>query len=146
MYICLCMWHTFSWVLLIFKICWCRWWGVLCLVLRNTSESWIQIVKVLGRDRSETLTIQMLFGIIILQLVIILWEILWKQYLSTLYTNHCIRATCITNLDQRGIEARHIMSVSGHKSETSIKSYSRCVSETNKQEMLYHLLFTHHQS
>ncbi|XP_061191067.1 uncharacterized protein LOC133198896 [Saccostrea echinata] len=58
-----------------------------------------------------------------------------KAELSTLYTNHCIRATCITSLDQRGIEARHIMSVSGHKSETSIKSYSRCVSETKKQEM-----------
>lgn len=58
-----------------------------------------------------------------------------KAELSTLYTNHCIRVTCITSFDQRGIEARHIMSVSGHKSETSIKSYSRCVSETKKQEM-----------
>ena len=59
-----------------------------------------------------------------------------KAGLSTLYTNHCIRVICITSLDQRNIEARHIMSVSGHKSETSIKSYSRCVSESKKQEML----------
>lgn len=58
-----------------------------------------------------------------------------KAELLTLYTNHCIRATCITSLDQRGIEAGHIMSVSGRKSETSIKSYSRCVSETKKQGM-----------
>lgn len=58
-----------------------------------------------------------------------------KAELSTLYTNNCIRATCITSLDQRGIEARHILSVSEHKSETSIKSYSRCVSETKKQEI-----------
>ena len=43
-----------------------------------------------------------------------------KDGLSTLYTNHCIRATCVTSFDQHGIEARHIMSVSGHKSETSI--------------------------
>ena len=35
--------------------------------------------------------------------------------LSTIYTNHSIRATTITILDRSGFEARHIMSVSGHK-------------------------------
>ena len=45
--------------------------------------------------------------------------------LSTIYTNHSIRATCITNLDNSGKEARHIMAVSGHKSESSIRSYAR---------------------
>ena len=45
--------------------------------------------------------------------------------LSQLYTNHCIRATCITTLDNEGFEARHIMSVSGHKSDKSIRAYSR---------------------
>jgi hypothetical protein len=44
--------------------------------------------------------------------------------LSQLYTNHCIRASCITALDDGGMEARHIMNVSGRKSETSINSYS----------------------
>lgn len=33
------------------------------------------------------------------------------------------------------MEARHIMSISGHKSETSIKSYSRNVSEEKNHEM-----------
>ena len=55
--------------------------------------------------------------------------------LSQLYTNHYIRASCITVLDDGGVEARHIMNVSGHKSETSIKSYSRNVSESKKHEM-----------
>ena len=32
--------------------------------------------------------------------------------LSLLYTNHCIRATCITLLDSQGVEARHILSPS----------------------------------
>ena len=32
--------------------------------------------------------------------------------LSQVYTNHCIRVTCITILDRCGMEARHIMSVS----------------------------------
>lgn len=41
-----------------------------------------------------------------------------KAELSQIYTNHCIRATCITALDDNGVEARHIMNVSGHKSET----------------------------
>jgi hypothetical protein len=56
--------------------------------------------------------------------------------LSQLYTNHCIKASCITALDDGGMEARHIMNVyvSGHKSETSIKSYSRNVSESKKMK------------
>ena len=50
--------------------------------------------------------------------------------LSQIYTNHCIRATCITTLDNNGFEARHIMSITGHKSETSIRAYSKTGLET----------------
>jgi hypothetical protein len=35
--------------------------------------------------------------------------------LSKHYTNHSIRATSITTMDEAGIEARHIMRVSGHR-------------------------------
>lgn len=42
-----------------------------------------------------------------------------------LYTNHSIRATAVTILDKSGFEARHIMAVSGHKNEASIRSYSK---------------------
>ena len=45
--------------------------------------------------------------------------------LSTIYTNHSIRATTITILDRSGFEARHIMSVNGHRNESSIKTYSK---------------------
>ena len=55
--------------------------------------------------------------------------------LSAKYTNHCIRATCITALDQKGVEARHIMSISGHKSENSIRSYSERLSESKKRQI-----------
>ena len=48
--------------------------------------------------------------------------------LSKEYTNHCIRATAVTVLDQNNFEARHIMRVSGHKSEASIRSDSRRLS------------------
>lgn len=50
------------------------------------------------------------------------------------YTNHCIRATSISTLDHQRIEARHTMSVSGHKNETSIKSYSSKLGDQNKHE------------
>lgn len=53
--------------------------------------------------------------------------------LSQIYTNHCIRATCITTLDNNGFEARHIMSITGHKSETSIRAYSKTGLETKKR-------------
>jgi hypothetical protein len=55
--------------------------------------------------------------------------------LSRRYTNHCIRATSITTLDHQGIEARHIMGVSGHKNEQSIKSYSSKLSDEKKRQM-----------
>ena len=55
--------------------------------------------------------------------------------LSKKYTKHCIRATAITALDQAGCVSRHIMSVSGHRSEASIKSYSRKTSTDQKRKV-----------
>lgn len=53
----------------------------------------------------------------------------------TIYTNHCIRATSITTWDENNIQARHIIGVSGHKSEETIRSYSRNVAPAKKREM-----------
>ena len=53
---------------------------------------------------------------------------------SKKYTNHSLRATSITILDHAGYASRHIMTVSGHRSETSIKNYSR-TSEQQKVDM-----------
>ena len=55
-----------------------------------------------------------------------------KAHLSKTYTNHCLRATSITLLD--GFEARHVMTISGHKSESSIRSYAR-TGEDQKKKM-----------
>ncbi|XP_033743241.1 uncharacterized protein LOC117329407 [Pecten maximus] len=55
--------------------------------------------------------------------------------LSKRYTNHCVRATSIATLDHNGVEARHIMSVTGHRNETSIKSYSFRLSDDKKRQM-----------
>ena len=51
--------------------------------------------------------------------------------LSREYTNHCLRATSITLLDC--FEARHVMTVSGHKSESSIRSYTRTCDDQKRK-------------
>ena len=58
-----------------------------------------------------------------------------QAQLSREYTNHSIRATSVTILDQCGFEARHIMCISGHKSETSICSYTSKTSDGVKLAM-----------
>ena len=53
--------------------------------------------------------------------------------LSKCYTNHSIRETVVTILDKSGFEARHIMAVSEHKNEASIRSYSKTDISTKKK-------------
>ena len=49
--------------------------------------------------------------------------------LSKVYTNRYTRSTAISVLDNNNFEVRHIMPVSGYKSETRIRSYSRQLTE-----------------
>ena len=44
--------------------------------------------------------------------------------LSKIYTNHCVRATAITLWSNAGLSNRHIMSLSGHRNENSLRSYN----------------------
>jgi len=59
--------------------------------------------------------------------------------LSQKYTNHCIRVTAVSLLDECNFEARHIMRVSEHKSESSIRSYSRRLSDFKQKEISHAL-------
>ena len=60
--------------------------------------------------------------------------------LSIIYTNHSIRATAVTIFDRSGFEARHIMSVSGHRSESSIKNY--CKTDQNTKAKMANSLMS----
>ena len=51
------------------------------------------------------------------------------------YTNHSIRSTVISTLDKAGFEARHIMHLSSHKSESTIKEYAAKCPENKEKEM-----------
>ncbi|CAB4026334.1 Integrator complex subunit 9-like [Paramuricea clavata] len=55
--------------------------------------------------------------------------------LSVEYTNHSIRATTITILNRYGYLAKHIMSVSGHKNESSITKYCNRTGQKTKTKM-----------
>ena len=52
---------------------------------------------------------------------------------SKIYTNHCLRATTVTVLDRAGFANRDIMSVTGHRSEASLKHYVSTSDERKKQ-------------
>eukprot|EP00117_Sycon_ciliatum_P049545 scpid80614/ scgid35100/ len=53
--------------------------------------------------------------------------------LSTVYTNHCVRATSIVRLREAGFEDRKIISVTGHRNVQSLSSYdSLCTKDCTK--------------
>ena len=55
--------------------------------------------------------------------------------LSKRYTNHCLRVTAISVLDQSGVAGRHIIRISGHKNEESLKNYSRKITNAKKRSI-----------
>lgn len=62
-------------------------------------------------------------------------EISKEFSLSQVYTNHSLRATTVHVLDATNIVGRHIMSATGHKSESSLKTYTGYTSNKTKKTM-----------
>ena len=52
---------------------------------------------------------------------------------TTNYTAHCLRATAIQCMNDAGFEIRHIMHMSGHKNESSVRSYNGIVPQIKKR-------------
>ena len=60
-------------------------------------------------------------------------KVLSKQIgLSKVYTNHCLRATVITRLSSKGVEARKIRNITGHQNDASITHY--CAKPTLQEQ------------
>ncbi len=59
--------------------------------------------------------------------------------LSKRYTNHCIRGTAISALDEAGFPVHVIMQISGHKSESSIKSYASRMTDGRARSVSAHM-------
>ena len=108
--------------------------------LKSTFPNYNHNSNPFGRDRKKQQRKTLRAGIVTLHSAKILWRDLMKSIsreanLSQIYTNHSIRATAVTVLDHSNVEARHIMRVSGHKSESSIRSYARRLSENKQREI-----------
>jgi hypothetical protein len=54
---------------------------------------------------------------------------------SKSYTAHSLRATAIQGMNDAGFEIRHIMHMSGHKNESSVRSYNRDCSTAQKKKL-----------
>ena len=55
--------------------------------------------------------------------------------LSAMYTNHCLRATCVTVLHHQGYKGREICSVTGHRQESSLNPYVEYTPIDKRAEM-----------
>ena len=56
-----------------------------------------------------------------------------KAHLSRQYTNHSVRATCVTKLSEKGVPENIIMATSGHKSVESLKAFNRPTEVQSRQ-------------
>ena len=55
--------------------------------------------------------------------------------LSMIYTNHCVRSTVVTVLNEKGFDSNEIKSVTGHKRTESIERYNKRMRLDKKKEL-----------
>ena len=55
--------------------------------------------------------------------------------LSIIYTNHCVRATCVTQLANSGFTVSDIQAVTGHKRADSVQRYIKQIDSSKKRKL-----------
>jgi len=80
---------------------------------KGADDVWYQLVRMKNRPLSVN------------KLQNMMKDISKAAALSQTYTNHSVRATAITLWSDVQITSRHIMNISGHRNEESIKHYMR---------------------
>lgn len=55
--------------------------------------------------------------------------------LSCVFTNHCIRATCVTQLTNKGFSITDIQAVTGHKRMDSVQRYVKHISSEKRRKL-----------
>ena len=58
-----------------------------------------------------------------------------RAKLSTRYTNHCVRASVVTDLKNAGYSNHEVCSVTGHKNESSLQHYDHVGATRRPAEM-----------
>ena len=53
--------------------------------------------------------------------------------LSKRYMNHCVRATCVGLLKERGVEDRTVCAITSHKNERSLSTYEKLNKQKRKK-------------
>ena len=64
----------------------------------------------------------------------IMERLLVKAELSQRYTNHCVRASAVTHLFQRGVDTKKICSITKHRDERSLTHYINQTTSEQKRE------------
>jgi len=62
-------------------------------------------------------------------------ELSVEAQLSKVYTNHSLRASSVHLLDSANVPTHHIMAVTGHKAESSLKTYTGYTDQNTKKLM-----------
>ena len=87
--------------------------------IKKPKKEWYSDKKVLGKN-----TLGMMMKTISL-----------GASLSSVYTNHCVRVTVVTNLKESGFSNDDIAGITGHKSTESVRRYIRKRKDQDKQRI-----------
>ena len=71
-------------------------------------------------------------------------KISFEAELGTVYTNHSIRATVVTELSEKGYSVSDIQNVTGHKRSESVNRYVKRITPTKKQKISHDLTSSLH--